>query len=385
MPDNPLRKRVRVMPPGTVNPLWRKVNIRGKSWPHTRSWLLTSEDSRTVETVIDSGGWLPGLPEAFIEGYVPGGWTLPVDIVLDFVGGVYTVSGTPYTLDQIFDPNSKWGKVDPAALVPGVGLYSPGGQCNFAFTPTLAHILVYLGMDAKINYTVTGLGDLNICFADDEFRVFSVADGSDTKTNSCKYTGPAGNIVVHRTPATSTGSHRFDLTMTTVTGRIRTDRNEWTELIHTKAAPEPMQVVGRVAGPLTVTRMQLTSLPQGMQTLPVLPINLPDEIERPDTGMGPKPVSASTSGNDKQITIFFDVQLDYNSRPGPGDFIGTGDFGSGVPTGVTVNGARVILQFGTAYTGGPGTVSYTPGSIPLQDRNGVPAQGFGGFPVEVTA
>jgi hypothetical protein len=287
MPDNIPRKRVRVMPPGTVDPAyqWRRVNIRGKPWSHTPSWILATaaeyakDTHKQIETVIDSGGWLPSLEEVHIDGYVPGGWTLPVDIVLDFLGGAYTVNGTPYTLDQLFDPNSRWGHVDPASLVPGTGLTSPAGQCNFAFTPTLAHILVYLGMDVKINYSCTGLGDLNICFADDDFRTFSVADGSDMKTNSCRYTGPAGNVVVHRTPATSTGSHRFDVTMTVLTGRIRTDRNEWTELTHAKAAPEPMQVVGRVAGPLVVTRMQFTSLPQGISTLPVLPINLPDEEE----------------------------------------------------------------------------------------------------------
>jgi hypothetical protein len=229
-----------------------------------------------VETVVDSGGWLPGLDEAFIDGYVPGGWTLPLNITLDFKAGKYTVNGKTTPLQNIFDPESRWGKVDPAALVPGVGLYSPNGQCNFAFTPTLAHILVYLGMNAKVNYTNTSLGDLNLCFVDDNFRTFAVADGSDMKTDTCRYTGPAGNVVTHRTPAPAPGTHRFDCTMTTVTGRIRTDMAQWTELTHQKAAPEGMLLVGRVAGPLTVTRMVFDSLPQGAATLPTLPINLPD-------------------------------------------------------------------------------------------------------------
>jgi hypothetical protein len=279
------RKNVRVMPPGTVNPAWEKVNIRGKPWPHTAPWLRTPAadyaraPAGTVETVIDSGGWLPGLREVYIEGYVPGGWTVPLNITLDFKMGKYSVNGTSTPLETIFDPNSKWGIVLPSALVPGVGLYSPGGTCNFAFTPTLAHILVYLGMNAKLSYTNTGLGDLNICFADDAMRTFAVADGSDMKTNSCRYTGPAGNVVIHKTPAPAAGSHRFDVTMTTVTGRIRTDMAQWTELIHAIAGPEPMAVVGRVAGPLTVTRMVFDSLPSGAVQLPTLPINLPDEEE----------------------------------------------------------------------------------------------------------
>jgi hypothetical protein len=283
MPDQSPRKRVRVMPPGTVNPAWRKVNIRGKPWSHTPSWVLLSTADYAAgipgqyETVIDSGGWLAGMEEVFIDGYVPGGWTLPLGVVLDFVTPAYTVNSANISLEKILDPASRWGHIDPACIVPGVGLTSPAAPCSFAFVPTLAHILVYLGMDVMINYSVTGLGDLSICFADDDFRAFSVADGSSAQTNSCRYTGPAGNVVVHQTPATTTGVHRFDLTMTVLTGRIRTDRNQWTELTHTKAAPEPMQVAGRVAGPLVVTRMAFTSLAQGAAQQPVLPINLPDD------------------------------------------------------------------------------------------------------------
>jgi hypothetical protein len=154
-------------------------------------------------------------------------------------------------------------------------LYPAGAK--FAFVPTLAHVLVYLGMNAKINYSVTALGDLSLCFVDDTLRSFCTADGSHSPTHSCRYIGPAGLVVVHSANTPTTGAHRFDVSMTTTYGRIRNDMAQWTELNHQKAAPDAMLVVGSIAGPLTITRMVLDSMPAGPATLPTLPINLPDD------------------------------------------------------------------------------------------------------------
>jgi hypothetical protein len=273
------------MPPGTADPSgqWRKVNIRGKPWPHTPSWVLISAAGYAasipgqIETVIDSGGWLPGLEEVHILGYVPGGWTIPLAIDMNFQTGVYLINGTGYPLSRIFVSRPAWGSLSPASLVPGTGLTDPaGGQGNFSLEDTLAHALIYLGMGASVFFSNTAIADFNLCFTDEACRTFAVADGIDTKTGDCRFVSPQGIATVHNPAVAPNNNHKFDVNMTTTTASIMLDRAPATTApTFAPAAPEAMCVVGRVAGPLVVTRMTFRTLAPMPVQLPALPTDPP--------------------------------------------------------------------------------------------------------------
>lgn len=65
------RKTVRVLPAGVNVPSVRKVNILDSVVDDRPVWLQTEVDSRTFETVQDTGGGFPGIKTVCIDGYTP--------------------------------------------------------------------------------------------------------------------------------------------------------------------------------------------------------------------------------------------------------------------------------------------------------------------------
>lgn len=147
-----IRKTVRVLPAGVNVPSVRKVDILDSILGDLPVWLQTEANSRTFETVQDTGGEFPGIKTVCIDGYVPdggGGGEPEATSVLDFAGGEYTVGVTPYSLTDALETDDDWGEVFNAAEISASGWValtsSSGGKLKGAFAAVALadHVCVF--------------------------------------------------------------------------------------------------------------------------------------------------------------------------------------------------------------------------------------------------
>ena len=101
------------------------------------------------------------------------------------------------------------------------------------------------------------------------------------------------------------------------------------------------------------------------------------------TPMDTAPMLQSATTTGLEVGLTYDEDLDAHSKPAPSAFTVTVDGDSRAVTGVTVDGAEVVLTLASAVRAGePVTVSYTvPMTGRLQDEASNPAAAFVAYPV----
>ena len=97
------------------------------------------------------------------------------------------------------------------------------------------------------------------------------------------------------------------------------------------------------------------------------------------------PVLESAKADGTSLVLTYAEALDTGSEPAPGAYSVTVDGGAGpAVTNVSVSGDTVTLTLATAVTAGPAvTLTYSPGSNPVQDESGLDAPGFSNRTVAV--
>ena len=102
------------------------------------------------------------------------------------------------------------------------------------------------------------------------------------------------------------------------------------------------------------------------------------------TGETIAPVLQSAAARDTTLTLTYNEPLDGDSEPAPGDFTVTVAGTDTTPTDVAVSGRTVTLTLASAPAGDQDvTVSYVPGTNPIQDLTGNDAAGFSGQAVRL--
>jgi hypothetical protein len=98
---------------------------------------------------------------------------------------------------------------------------------------------------------------------------------------------------------------------------------------------------------------------------------------------GPQPRSAGVTAHDT-ISMLFDLPLNTATLPYPEDFLVMGDATVIDVDTVAVTGSQVDLACAEDLPLGVTAmaVSYTPGVVPLQGKDGVPVTAFSNFPVD---
>ncbi len=90
------------------------------------------------------------------------------------------------------------------------------------------------------------------------------------------------------------------------------------------------------------------------------------------------PVLESARADGTSLVLTYAEALDAGSTPAPGAYAVTVDGTAAAPSSVSVSGRTVTLTLAAAVTGGEAvTLTYTPGSNPVQDVSGLDAPGFG--------
>ncbi len=97
------------------------------------------------------------------------------------------------------------------------------------------------------------------------------------------------------------------------------------------------------------------------------------------------PVLESAKADGTSLVLTYTEDLDTGSEPAPGAYSVTVDGGAGpAVTNVSVSGDTVTLTLAAAVTAGPAvTLTYSPGSNPVQDESGLDAPGFSNRTVAV--
>ena len=97
------------------------------------------------------------------------------------------------------------------------------------------------------------------------------------------------------------------------------------------------------------------------------------------------PVLESAKADGTSLVLTYAEALDTGSEPAPGAYSVTVDGGAGpAVSNVSVSGDTVTLTLATAVTAGPAvTLTYSPGSNPVQDESGLDAPGFSNRTVAV--
>ena len=97
------------------------------------------------------------------------------------------------------------------------------------------------------------------------------------------------------------------------------------------------------------------------------------------------PVLESAKADGTSLVLTYAEDLDTGSEPAPGAYSVTVDGGAGpAVTNVSVSGTTVTLTLAAAVTAGPAvTLTYSPGSNPVQDESGLDAPGFSNRTVAV--